>query len=29
MRDRTVNKKLKKDGWKVLRFWGKDIEGNS
>lgn len=28
-RDRTVNKKLKKDGWKILRFWGKDIEKNS
>lgn len=27
-RDRTVNKKLKADGWKVLRFWGKDIERN-
>lgn len=25
-RDRQVNKILKKDGWKVLRFWGKDIE---
>lgn len=28
-RDRTVNKKLKADGWKILRFWGQDIERNS
>ena len=25
-RDKEVNNKLLKDGWKVLRFWGKDIE---
>ncbi|NTW33766.1 MAG: DNA mismatch endonuclease Vsr [Bacteroidetes bacterium] len=25
-RDREVNEKLLKDGWKVLRFWGKEIE---
>jgi len=25
-RDKEVNKQLNKDGWKVLRFWGKDIE---
>ena len=25
-RDKQVNKVLKKEGWKVLRFWGKDIE---
>lgn len=25
-RDKQVNKILKKDGWKVLRFWGNDIE---
>lgn len=25
-RDKQVNKALKKDSWKVLRFWGKDIE---
>lgn len=24
-RDRQVNRLLKKDGWIVLRFWGKDI----
>jgi len=27
-RDRTVNEKLLKEGWKVLRFWGKDINKN-
>lgn len=27
-RDKLVNKTLSKDGWKVLRFWGKDIENN-
>lgn len=27
-RDKIVNKYLKKSGWKVLRFWGKDIEKN-
>jgi DNA mismatch endonuclease Vsr len=25
-RDKDVNKKLLNDGWKVLRFWGRDIE---
>lgn len=25
-RDKLVNRVLKKDGWTVLRFWGKDIE---
>jgi len=25
-RDMEVNEKLLKDGWKVLRFWGKEIE---
>jgi DNA mismatch endonuclease Vsr len=25
-RDKQVNKVLKKSGWKVLRFWGMDIE---
>lgn len=25
-RDKEVNKQLLKDGWKVLRFWGKEIE---
>jgi DNA mismatch endonuclease Vsr len=25
-RDKLVNMTLKKDGWTVLRFWGKDIE---
>lgn len=25
-RDKLVNKMLIKDGWTVLRFWGKDIE---
>jgi DNA (cytosine-5)-methyltransferase 1 len=27
-RDIAVNDKLTKDGWKVIRFWGKDIEKN-
>jgi len=27
-RDKEVNKQLMKDGWKVLRFWGKDINKN-
>ena len=27
-RDRIVNKKLIKEGWKIVRFWGKDIEKN-
>lgn len=25
-RDRIVNKELKRQGWKVLRFWGKEID---
>lgn len=25
-RDRQVNRTLRKEGWKVLRFWGEDIE---
>jgi len=27
-RDKEVNLQLKKNGWKVLRFWGKDISKN-
>ncbi len=27
-RDKEVNLNLKKSGWKVLRFWGKDISKN-
>ena len=27
-RDKEVNSKLINDGWKVLRFWGRDIEKN-
>jgi DNA mismatch endonuclease Vsr len=27
-RDKEVNLRLRKEGWKVLRFWGKDIENN-
>lgn len=27
-RDKLVNRTLKKSGWQVLRFWGKDIESN-
>lgn len=27
-RDKKVNERLLKDGWKVLRFWGKDIIKN-
>jgi len=27
-RDIEVNKQLKQDGWKVLRFWEKDIRKN-
>ena len=27
-RDFEVNKKLRKDGWKVLRFWGQDVTKN-
>lgn len=28
MRDQQVNSELLKNNWKVLRFWGKDIEKN-
>lgn len=27
-RDKEVNAKLKEEGWKVLRFWGDDIEND-
>ena len=27
-RDREVTERLQKDGWKVLRFWGKEIKCN-
>jgi len=27
-RDKEVNKHLRKNGWRVLRFWGKDIMKN-
>ena len=27
-RDKEVNLKLLKDGWKILRFWGADIQKN-
>ena len=27
-RDREVTEKLQNDGWKVLRFWGKEIKCN-
>lgn len=27
-RDKEVNEKLNEEGWKVLRFWGKDITQN-
>lgn len=27
-RDKEVNDQLKKSGWTVLRFWGKDIKNN-
>lgn len=29
IRDREVNTQLFKQGWKVLRFWGKEIEKNT
>lgn len=29
LRDIEVNKKLKIDGWTVLRFWGKEIMNNT
>ena len=28
-RDKEVNEKLKKEGWTVLRFWGKEIKKDS
>lgn len=28
-RDKYVNEVLQKQGWKVLRFWGRDIEKNT
>lgn len=28
LRDRKNNQKLKKDGWKVVRFWQKQVEGD-
>lgn len=28
-RDKEVNRKLRKDGWKVLRFWEHDVKKNS
>ena len=28
-RDKEVNERLLKDGWKVIRFWGKEIEKNA
>ena len=28
-RDKEVNRQLRMDGWKVLRFWGKEIKENS
>ncbi len=28
-RDKEVNEKLRKEGWIVLRFWGKEIEKNT
>lgn len=27
-RDREVTERLQNDGWKVLRFWGKEIKSN-
>lgn len=27
-RDREVNERLEKEGWTVIRFWGKDIRKN-
>jgi len=27
-RDKEVNQKLTSEGWKILRFWGKDIKTN-
>ncbi|WP_016775769.1 very short patch repair endonuclease [Anaerophaga thermohalophila] len=27
-RDKIVNKTLKENGWKVIRFWGEDIKKN-
>jgi DNA mismatch endonuclease Vsr len=28
-RDKKVKSQLRKDGWKVIRFWAKEIENNS
>jgi len=28
-RDKEVNRKLQEEGWKVMRFWGKEIEDNT
>lgn len=28
LRDKEVNSELKKEGWKVLRFWGSNIKNN-
>ena len=28
-RDREVNEQLKREGWTVLRFWGREIEKNT
>ncbi len=27
-RDKEVNRKLREEGWEVIRFWGKEIENN-
>lgn len=27
-RDKLVNKRLTEEGWKIVRFWGKEIEKN-
>lgn len=27
-RDKEVNRQLKKEGWKILRFWSKDVSKN-
>lgn len=29
MRDREVNERLKKEGWVVIRFWGKEINNDA
>ena len=28
-RDKEVNRKLREEGWEVIRFWGKEIEYNT